>query len=211
MAFTTGAPSAPRPAAMVMAWPGMRSRGSKLPRSALTMASTVGPSTPWRRRMPPSVSLRRTVTLWPSSPSATSVSGMGRVRGSVVAVRRVAAVCAPCRLDEPALPCLDADRNRDALALAFHSEQEPHLAADTHPPQVRLFLDCLADSVGVHGAHTGPAQQDGQAVATPDAEGLQFRLDLNRRGGERCLHRRGRAGRERRDQRERRNAANPTA
>ena len=135
----------------------------------------------------------------------------GSGKGEPGAVRGVAAVCAPCRLDEPALPCLDADRNRDALALVFHSEQEPHLAADTHAPQVRLLLDCLADSVGVHGAHTGPAQQDGKAVATPDAEGLQFRLDLNRRGRERCLHRRGRAGRERCDQRERRNAADPTA
>ena len=132
-------------------------------------------------------------------------------KGDRGAVRRVAAVRAPRRLNEPALPGPDADCDRDAPLLTVYSEQEPHLAAYTHVPQVRLLLDRLTDPVGVHGAHAGPVQQDRQAVATPNAKGLKLRrgLALSRRGRKRCLHRRGHAGRERRDHCERRNAAYP--
>ena len=99
-------------------------------------------------------------------------------KGERGAVRRVAAVRTPCRLDEAVLPCLDADSDRDTPALALQAEQEPHLASDSHAPQVRPLLDRFADSVGIHGAHAGPVQQEGQAVATTDPKGLQFRLSL---------------------------------
>ena len=127
------------------------------------------------------------------------------------AERRVTAVCLPYRLDVAVLPGLDADRDRDAPSLAFYSEQQPHLAAHLHAPQVRPLLDRLADSVGVHGAHAGPAQHEGQAVATPGPKGLQFRLGLHHRRRKRSLHRCGQAGHESHDQRERRNSTYPTA
>ena len=127
------------------------------------------------------------------------------------AVSRVAAVRSPCGLDVAVLSCLDADGDRDAPALAVGAEQEPHLTADFHAPEIGPFLDRLADPVGVHGANAGSAQQEGQAVAAPDSEGLQLRLGLDGRRRDRRLHRRGQGGRDRCDQRKRRNSTDPPA
>ena len=123
--------------------------------------------------------------------------------------RAVAVLCRAGRLDVPAGSRFDADRDRDATALAVYTEQEPHLTANRHAPKIRPFLDCLDDSVGFDGAHAGPFQQDGQAIAAPNAEGLQFGFDLCRR--DRRLHRRSQGRANRRDQCECRNAAYPTA
>ena len=131
--------------------------------------------------------------------------------GDPRAVRRVAALRSARRLDVAVLAGLDTDRDRDAPALAVGAEQQPHLAADAHAPQVRPLLDGLADPVGVHGAHAGPAQQEGEAVAATDTEGLQLRLGFDRRRREGGLHRRRQTGRNQGDQRERRDPADPAA
>ena len=133
----------------------------------------------------------------------------GLSEGNGGAARSVPALLGAGGFDETAGPRLDADRNRNAPAFALRLEQKPHLAADRHAPQVGLFLNRLADSVDVAGAHAGPGKQDRQAIAASELEGLQLGLDLRR--SECRLHGRGQGHGNHRDQRERRNSAYPTA
>ena len=133
--------------------------------------------------------------------------GLGE--GDTGAPRAVAALRRTGRLDVPSRPRLDADRDRNASALAIRPEQDPYLAADRHTPQIRSLLDRLDDPVGVDGAHAGSVQQDGKAIAAPEAEGLQLGLGFDR--GERVLQRHGQGHGNCRDEHEHRNSAYPTA
>ena len=77
----------------------------------------------------------------------------GHGKGDTCAPCTVAALRRARRFDVPSRPRLDADRDRNALALALRSEQDPHLATDRHATQVRSLLDRLDDPVGVDGTH----------------------------------------------------------